>query len=148
MTTSSTGRGWWQPDRWRSTNVRDVTTRGFEVSIDRRWRASLVRVYYSLLDVDAPELDLLSKYVLEYARHQSGGSVSVALGEGFRLAVNVDHRHRLDGQSYQLVGTRFGRQMRQVEVFVEGTNLLDESYHEITGVVMPGRWIAAGISVH
>jgi iron complex outermembrane receptor protein len=134
-------------DRWRSTNVRDVATRGFEAAVDRRWRDAVVRVYYSLLDVDAPALDVLSKYVLEYARHQSGGSISVPLGEGFRMAVNVDHRHRLDGQSYQLVSARFSRQMRQIEVFVDGTNLLNESYHEIAGVVMPGRWVSAGISI-
>ena len=63
------------------------------------------------------------------------------------MAVNVDHRHRLDGQSYQLVSARFSRQMRQFEVFVDGTNLLNESYHEIAGVVMPGRWITAGFSI-
>ena len=134
-------------DRWRSTNVRDVATRGFEASADRRWRASVVRIYYSLLDVDAPTLDVLSKYVLEYARHQAGGSISVPLGEGFRMAVNVDHRDRLDGQSYQLVSARFSRQMRQFNVFVDGTNLLNESYHEVLGVAMPGRWITAGISI-
>ena len=134
-------------DRWRSTNVRDVATRGFEASVDRRWRDSVVRAYYSLLDVDAPTLDVLSKYVLEYARHQGGGSVSVPLGQGFRVALNVDHRDRLDGQSYQLVSARFSCQMRQFNVFVDGTNLLNEDYHEVLGVVMPGRWITAGISV-
>lgn len=135
-------------DRWRSTNVRDVATRGVEASIGRRWRSAITRVYYSLLDVDAPALNVLSKYVLEYARHQSGGSISVPLGEGFRMAVNVDHRHRLDGQSYQLVSTRISRQMRRVELFVDGSNLLNESYREVAGVAMPGRWISAGVSVN
>src|SRR5690606_28391873 len=89
-----------ETDRWRSTNVRDVTTRGLDTAVSRRWGQGLVRVYYSVLDVDAPELTVLSKYVLEYARHQGGGSISTPLGGSFRFAVNVDHRHRLDGQSY------------------------------------------------
>jgi outer membrane cobalamin receptor len=135
-------------DRWRSTNVRDVATRGFEATVDRRFRGALVRVYYSLLDVDAPALNVLSKYVLEYARHQSGGSIAVPLGDGFRMAVNVDHRHRVDGQSYQLVSARFSRLLRQFQLFVDGTNLLNENYREIAGVAMPGRWISAGISVN
>jgi iron complex outermembrane receptor protein len=134
-------------DRWRSTNVRDVTTRGFEAAITRRFDAGLLRLYYSLLDVDAPALDVLSKYVLEYARHQSGGSIAAPVGAGVRLTVNVDHRHRLDGQSYQLVSARVSRPFGMLEVFVDGTNLLDEDYREIAGVVMPGRWITAGITI-
>lgn len=135
-------------DQWRSTNVRDVATRGLEISVDRRWRGSLARVYYSLLDVDAPALTVLSKYVLEYARHQGGASISTPLGHGFRAAVNVDHRHRLDGQSYQLVSARVSRQMRRIQIFMDGTNLLNETYHEVAGVDMPGRWMTAGISVN
>jgi len=32
-------------------------------------------------------------------------------------------------------------------VYVEGSNLLDVSYEEITGVAMPGRWAGAGLGV-
>jgi iron complex outermembrane receptor protein len=134
-------------ERWRSANIRDVSTRGFEAAIERRLDTSMVRIYYSLLDVDAPQLDMLSKYVLEYAKHQSGGSISVPFGHNFRVAVNVDHRHRVDGQSYQLMGARFSHRWGQVEAFVDGTNLLDEDYQEISGVVMPGRWITVGVSI-
>jgi iron complex outermembrane receptor protein len=136
-----------ETDRWRSTNVRDVTTRGLEMAVTRRWGQGLARGYYSFIDVDAPALTVLSKYVLEYARHQGGGSLSTPLGGGFRLAVNVDHRHRFDGQSYQLVSARVSRPIRNVDVFLDGTNLLNESYREIIGVAMPGRWITAGLTI-
>ena len=93
-------------DLWHSTNVRDVTTTGVETFVMRRWKSAFVRVHYAGLRVDAPDLTQLSKYVLEYARHQSGGSLTVPVVAGFRAAVNVDHRHRLDGQEYDLVGFR------------------------------------------
>jgi hypothetical protein len=32
-------------------------------------------------------------------------------------------------------------------VFISGTNLLNESYEEITGVPLPGRWLWAGIEL-
>ena len=134
-------------ERWRSTNVRDVATKGFEIAMERRLEASIFRLYYSLLDVDAPSLDVMSKYVLEYANHQSGGSISVPVGDNFRVAVNVDHRHRIDGQSYQLMSARLSHRWGNVEAFVDGTNLLDEDYQEIAGVVMPGRWITMGFSI-
>jgi iron complex outermembrane receptor protein len=134
-------------NRWRSTNVRDVTTRGFESGLIRRWNRSMVRLHYGLIDVDAPALNVLSKYVLEYVRHQGGASVSVPLGDAVRLAVNVDHRARLDGQTYQLVSARLSCTLLGAEIFVDGTNLLNESYREIAGVAMPGRWVTAGISI-
>jgi iron complex outermembrane receptor protein len=134
-------------DLWRSANIRDVTSTGFEASVTRRWRRTLLRVYYAGLTVDAPTLDLLSKYVNEYARHQSGGSLAVPIGPRFAAAVNVDHRHRNDGQSYDLVSARFTHHLRRADLFISASNLLDEDYHEIAGVSMPGRWVTVGVTM-
>jgi hypothetical protein len=30
---------------------------------------------------------------------------------------------------------------------VDGTNLLNETYHEIAGVSMPGRWMTIGLTI-
>jgi vitamin B12 transporter len=134
-------------DRWHATNVRDVTSTGFEASASRRWSQALLRVYYALLTIDAPDLNMLSKYVLEYARHQGGGSISLPVGYGIRAAVNVDHRHRVDGQSYNLVSARISRPVFRAEIFVDGTNFFNATYHEIVGVAMPGRWITVGVTL-
>jgi iron complex outermembrane receptor protein len=134
-------------DLWRSANIRDVTSTGFEASLTRRWEGALLRVYYAGLTVDAPTLDLLSKYVNEYARHQSGGSLAVPIGTRFGAAVNVDHRHRNDGQSYDLVSVRVTHHLRRADLFIAASNLLDEDYHEIIGVPMPGRWVTVGVTV-
>ena len=141
---------WLRPDttvKWQTTNVRDVTSTGFEASITRRWSGALLRLHYAGLALDAPAIDQLSKYVLEYARHQSGGSLSVPLPRRFRVAVNVDHRHRVDGQEYDLVGLRISRAFTRGDIYIDGANLLDEQYHEVVGVAMPGRWITVGVTV-
>ncbi len=134
-------------DLWRSTNVRDVTTHGFEGSVAKRWSAALVRVYYAGLDVDAPSLGQLSKYVLEYARHSSGVSIATPIGGGLRLAMNVDDRHRLDGQSYTLISTRISRRVGRADLFADASNLLNERYREIPGVDLPGRWVSFGLTL-
>ena len=134
-------------DLWRSTNVRDVTTTGVEVSVSRRWQSALVRGYYTGQSVDAPALNLLSKYVLEYARHSVGLSVATPLAAGVQGALNIDHRERLDGQRYWLVGGRISRGFRRANVFLDATNLLNEPYHEVLGVEMPGRWVTAGFTI-
>jgi iron complex outermembrane receptor protein len=133
-------------DLWRSTNVRDVTTRGIEIAASRRFDGGLARVAYTKLDVDAPSLGLLSKYVLEYARDSFAASAAVPVARtGVTLSANADMRRRLDGQKYALLGARVAHSSRHATIFVDGSNLLDREYHEVLGVAMPGRWISAGI---
>jgi iron complex outermembrane receptor protein len=133
--------------RFEATNVRDVTATGVEAMVSRRWARALVRVSYAGLRVDAPALMMESRYVLEYARHQTGVSVVTPIVAGVRLAVNVDHRSRRDGQNYALVGARLSRAFGRLDLFLDGSNLLNESYREIAGVVMPGRWLSGGVTI-
>ncbi len=134
-------------ERFMATNVRDVSARGLEASVARRWASALVRLSYAALDLDAPALDIESRYVLEYARHQTGVSFVAPLAAGLRVAVNLDHRLRRDGQNYGLVSARVSRTFGRADVFVDGSNLLDATYTELAGVAMPGRWMSAGVTI-
>ncbi len=134
-------------ERWRTTNLRDVTTTGAEVSAARAFAAGLLRIHYAGLRVTAPRVAQLSKYVLEYARHSAGISAAAPVGAGFRVAMSTDYRHRVDGQQYWLVGAKVSRVVGRFDAFVEGRNLLNESYREISGVPMPGRWLSAGLRI-
>jgi outer membrane receptor protein involved in Fe transport len=53
----------------------------------------------------------------------------------------------VDGQQYWLVGARVSRTLGRLDAFVEGSNLLDETYREVAGVPMPGRWLSVGVRV-
>jgi iron complex outermembrane receptor protein len=134
-------------DRWRTTNVRDVTTTGLELALRRAWRDVLVRGALTLQDVDAPALDLLSKYVLDYSSRSAVLTVAGPVVARIRGAVTLDHRRRHDGQSYTLAGIRVSRPAGVAEIFVDVTNAFDEDYTEIGGVTMPGRWVTVGLSV-
>jgi iron complex outermembrane receptor protein len=134
--------------RWRTTNIRRVDARGFELGIAHlSSRDGLARVDYAYLDADAGHVDFLSKYVLDYARHSITGSVSLSLPWRIALGQRVAYKRRRDRREYWVVDTRLSRRIGIGDVFVEGSNLLDTAYQEISGVDMPGRWIRAGISV-
>lgn len=137
--------------RWHAENVRDVTTRGIEASATRRVNSTVLRAAYTLLDVDAPTLTTLSKYVLEYARHSLVVSAAGPLGaRGVHASATADFRNRLDGQRYTLVDARLSyapRAWKRVSAYVDASNLLDANYHEVLGVAMPGRWMTMGITV-
>lgn len=134
-------------ERFTATNVRDVDAVGLEASVTRRWRRALVRVSYAALRVEAPALTMESRYVLEYARRQTGVSIAMPIVAGARVAVNLDHRARRDGQTYILAGARLSRTVGRIDLFVDGSNLLNDTYTEIAGVAMPGRWVSGGITI-
>jgi iron complex outermembrane receptor protein len=134
-------------ERWRAENVRDVETRGLELSLQRALAGTLVSAQYTYLDATTDSLPLLSKYVLQYARHAVDLSASLPLPDAFEIGPRLGYRERRDGQTYWLLDARVGRRFGHATAFVEGSNLLDQQYEEIPGVAMPGAWLRAGVTV-
>ena len=135
-------------DRWQAANVRQVETRGLELTARRALPyASSVSAQYTLLDASSDAPAAFSKYVLDYARQTVALAASAALPAKFSIGQRVAYKQRRDGVEYWLVDTRVGRAVGFGTLFVEGSNLLDTHYQEISGVDMPGRWIRAGVRV-
>jgi outer membrane cobalamin receptor len=133
--------------RWRTANVRDVQTRGVELSLNRRWEAGArAGIQYAWTDADAPALHLLSKYVLDYARHSLAASAS---GEWRRVRIGsrAEWKRRIDRRSYCTLDAQIGRVLRRAELYAQVTNAFDGDYQEIRGVDMPGRWFKVGIKL-
>jgi iron complex outermembrane receptor protein len=134
-------------DRWRTTNIREVRTAGVELSIRRALgRSSAASLQYTGLSSTAESLDLLSKYVLDYAPHSLTAAASGAwraVSAGSRL----EWRRRADGRQYCVVDLRVARTMGRAEVYADLANAFDTSYQEIRGVDMPGRWFKMGLRV-
>ena len=67
-----------------------------------------------------------------------------------RIALNADVRNRLVAQTwstYTLVSARVSRSFNRIDVYLDGSNLLNANYQEIAGVAMPGRWAGVGVTV-
>jgi outer membrane receptor protein involved in Fe transport len=133
---------------WRTTNIRSVLTTGVEAGLKRTMaRGASVGVDYTWQSVDADELDLVSKYTLDYARH------SLVLTAGLMLPGSVDVGARLEGRDrvgrdpYVLTALRLSRRAAGLRFFAEASNLFDVQYEEVRGVDMPGRWVMVGIEV-
>jgi iron complex outermembrane receptor protein len=146
---------WLRPtpaDLWRTYNIRSVETRGVELSARRTFAGgAFAQAHYTHVALDAAAVDQLSKYVLDYAPHSITAAASLPLPSRFRLAPRIEYRRRsrTGGTSDDLlvdarVGRRFGD---AVELFVEGTNLLDANYQEIAGVAMPGAAMSVSLAI-
>jgi hypothetical protein len=119
---------------------------GCGVQRDASLERALVRGHVSLLDVNAPSVNTLSKYVLEVREAVCGR-------HGVRALRPRSSRCRDDrlppSRRRPEVHARWGqgRVHGQASGVVRGwNNLLNESYHEIAGVSMPGRWLTIGLT--
>jgi iron complex outermembrane receptor protein len=145
---------WLRPtvaDRWRTYNIRDVDTVGFEISGRRTTsNGSFVQVAYTNLDVQADAVTQLSKYVLDYAPHTVAVGASIDTPGALRVAPRLEYKHRTRStgtSDYALIDLRVSRLFGLYEVRLEGTNLGNESYQEILGVAMPGRAVSVSVAV-
>jgi outer membrane receptor protein involved in Fe transport len=108
---------------------------------------TFLQVAYTSLDVQAAGVTQLSKYVLDYAPHNTAVSAGARAPLGLDLSMRLGWTERYDGRSYQVVDVHAARAYRRLTVFVDAANLFDERYQEIPGVAMPGRWMSAGVRV-
>lgn len=146
---------WLRPtiaDRWRTFNIRDVTTVGAEMGVRKAFPGGgFVQAHYSALDVDAAGVTQLSKYVLDYAPRSFTAAALVLLPARLHVAPRLEYRRRARPSGtvdYVLLDARVGRRLsRGLELFVDGTNIFDVAYEEIAGVRMPGAAMAVGLRV-
>jgi iron complex outermembrane receptor protein len=142
---------WVRPDSlavWRTTNIHDVRTWGFEAAAKRVNAGPIgASIEYTWLSTDAAPLELLAKYTLDYAPHSLVGSASAALPAGLSVGGRFDLRARTERDPYVLLDLRVSRDLGPLRLFVDVTNLLDARYEEIRGIPMPGRWWSGGIDV-
>jgi iron complex outermembrane recepter protein len=146
---------WLRPttaDRWQTYNIRDVDTRGLELGVRKTFTGgSMILAQYTALDVDAASVNQLSKYVLDYAPHSFVTAAAIPLPAGFSVAPRVEYRRRSRTTGtfdYVLLDARVGKRLNErFELYVDGSNLLDESYQEIAGVAMPGATMMVSLAI-
>jgi outer membrane cobalamin receptor len=139
-------------DRWHTYNVRDVDTTGGEVSVRRTFaNGAFAQAGYTGLVVRTPETTQMSKYVQDYTPRSLAAAGLVPLGAGLRLAPRIEVRRRVrtTGTSdYVLLDARVSRRFSDLyELAIDGTNLLDVAYQEVTGVPMPGAAVMVQLRV-
>jgi len=134
--------------QWQAAQFDGHRSRGGE--LEWRWypgRSWLDRVDLAatVLETDLEDRGLEIKYALDYPRTELTGGAVWRLGRSLRLTTRARYTDRSTGESGTLVDLRLGWRVSQVELFVEGNNLLDERLIEAGFAPLPGRWLYAGL---
>jgi iron complex outermembrane receptor protein len=145
---------------YHSTNYTSAVTRGVEASLQWRDGSSADRessndftlqsflVSYTYLDSRIDRGNVYSSlYSFTHPRHQFNAVVTGNLLPSIHGTISATHKIKLDGTNYTLVEAKANKSFLHINVFVQGTNLLNQSYVEIVGVPLPGRWLWAGVEL-
>lgn len=147
-------------DPWRAENAGDIITSGIEAESElriSRWIErsfiNTVSFHYTFTDSDKRDPGRrFSKYALDYMRYKLGSTVTFALPIiDIKGVLSTSYCERAGKGPYVLMDGRLSREFNlygfDTECYIEGTNLLNTSYTEITDVIMPGLWIIGGVRI-
>ncbi|MCB0636564.1 MAG: TonB-dependent receptor [Lewinella sp.] len=142
--------------RWTPVNINELTTRGaelngqvyFPVLLGHATVLERLQLGYTYLDNDlANNGAAFSRYALENLTHQLIAGVTYRPASRLLHSIYYRYTDRVNLPDYQLVDTRLTYEStKSFSAFVEVSNLFDVTYRETNLVVMPGRWLKAGVS--
>ena len=143
---------------WRSANHTKVDALGTELQLGYRGKGFLQRAEmgfaYCLLSKEAG--DFKSEYALDYLRNKLSAQVSVAPVRKWTIDLAFSHQQRKglyqnamgEMERYKavwLLDARMGYQIRWAKIYLEGRNLLNQTYFDYGGLMQPGAHCLAGI---
>jgi iron complex outermembrane receptor protein len=147
---------------WHSMNRSNVNFTGLEFSLMLRPEASkLIRTIsfsYSYLSSDKESGSLISKYALDYLRHQVNittdlrliWKISGSAGLTYRASAGIFQDVNGEVKKYDpslLCDARIYYKSNIFKVFAEGSNIFNIRYFDYGGILQPGIWLKAGISI-
>jgi len=135
---------------WQALNYVDVMFRGVEA--DFRWSnpegtIQLFRLGYTGIHSNFGVFEgWESRYVLDNLRHQLTAASTMKLPWNFQFQLTSRWFERQASTGQWLFDLGLTKRLFAFEAQLQVSNLLNQSYREIGTVLMPGRWIRAGLS--
>ncbi len=141
---------------YHAVNFTRARTRGIELSA--RWDNDRLTnnenglqhllISYGYLDSHTERDSIFAaRYSFIHPRHQIAFSAIGVLPFSLVGSIGVVHKIRLSGKQYTLVDAHLAKKIDFCTISISGTNLFNQSYEEIAGVPLPGRWLWAGVEI-
>lgn len=159
----------WADSTWQTRNLTELNTYGGEVNFwyhpgqavaGLRW-IERFRISYSYTELNKPADAYISNYALDNLKHKAMMELRIWLPLDVYLETKVRWQDRNGSylhyetpgsapyeKSYDpfwLTDVTFGIAVWKTNVYISATNIFDVPHRDIGSVVMPGRWIMAGI---
>jgi len=135
---------------WVADNFDGHRTRGGE--LEWRWQPrrlatiEYLTASYTALTTQLDDRGQEIKYALDYPRRSLKATGLVNAGAGMQVSFNARRVTRASTHRATLIALRAGRTFGDFEVYIEGSNLLDEDIIEAGFAPQPGRAVFAGLN--
>ncbi len=141
---------------WRAENSGEVTVKGLDINIKYK---PIVRMYkkfpipsidlgYTFLNLRRDESSLQSKYLLGNPEHKFTLSADYDLSSSLKQIWKARYEILSDSERRLILDTKISLEIKNTELFIDVTNLLNTEYTQAQWIPMPGRWTKAGIRVN
>ena len=141
--------------KWTVRNIAKVNTNGFEINfytnpqiIFKKLPFNKVGIGYTYLDSDRKTSEFISRYALDYLRHQLVITISNNFFWGIKQSWAFRYENRVNFEDHFLADANFYRQINMFTIILKATNLFNKTYHDIDTAPLPGRWIIGGIKLN
>ncbi len=157
--------------KWHTKNLTELYTHG--VSIGGRWDVQRsgakdfpvqsLSAHYTWMHSSKSADQYKSYYVLDYLRHKLTFGLTHRIVEKVNAHWQVGWQsrngsymeyHTEDGSETEMpyepfwqIDLRIYRQTERLNIFVEASNLGNNQHQDIGNILLPGRWIRAGIAI-
>jgi len=140
-------------DIWYAVNLTEVNSTGLELDVqysnfkaNNIFNLNNIQLSYSYINSNKNTSGYLSKYVLNHHRHQIIAGINQNLFlEGLSYTLKFRYKDRPEYENQFLLDGRLSWKKERIEIFLDGTNLLNKIYEDYSFIPMPGRWMKIGL---
>ena len=137
---------------WEAKNFTKVNNSGVEVNLwlypkrlAENFPISRLNLSYSYLSSDKNTRGFQSRYVLDYLKHQFLVQFNHPLIWKIKINWRLNYLERVEANGLTLLDSKTFINFSKMQIFFEGTNLLNRTYEDIGDIPLPGRWLRFGI---
>lgn len=139
-------------DIWTVRNETHLNTLGFEAGvmlltkkIAENIPVTNLSVNYTYLSMDRNTTRFESRYALDHLRHQLIISIGNELLLDIAQSWVIRYEARESFEDHFIVDSQISKSFENFTLVIKAANLFNQSYLDLGGIPLPGRWISAGI---
>lgn len=140
-----------EDDLWEATNIRELNTRGFEISTNYGFKIGefnqSINASYNFLEDDLRDVQAnFSRYSINSLKHHFTSRLSTKFLKNLSQNIVYKYAERATGQSYSVLDASIVFTIKEFEISVFANNIFNTEYTETNLVPMPKGNILAGLT--
>ncbi|MBN2894030.1 MAG: TonB-dependent receptor [Bacteroidales bacterium] len=153
-----------ETEKWQTMNYTEVNTKGFEFALNKNFNSRIIDLFninYTYLYQDKPQGNYISKYTLNYLRHNLSFSANHEIIKNLNLNWRARYSFRNGTYFYQdestsniletnfngtwLIDAKLSFKLKNFSIYVQVSNILNTEYYDLSYIKLPGRSIKGGV---